>query len=94
MEVEHQKTGRIRSRHDDIRPTVSIQIACRHSVGRPLVVAEGHWLIQNPLHYALALACAATALRASEILALRWADMLWLEGVEQRQRLGRLPESC
>ena len=35
--------------------------------------------LSNPLHYALVLTCAATALRASEILALRWSDMLWLE---------------
>jgi integrase len=34
----------------------------------------------NPLHYALTLTCAATALRASEILALRWDDVLWNEG--------------
>jgi integrase len=34
----------------------------------------------NPLHYALTLTCAATALRASEILALRWDDVLWEEG--------------
>ena len=34
----------------------------------------------NPLHYALTLTCAATALRASEILALRWDDVLWDEG--------------
>jgi integrase len=33
----------------------------------------------NPLHYALVLTCAATALRASEILALRWDDVLWDE---------------
>ena len=33
----------------------------------------------NPLHYALVLTCAATALRASEILALRWSDILWAE---------------
>ena len=37
-------------------------------------------LLCNPLHYALVLTCAATALRSSEILALRWADILWLEG--------------
>ena len=35
--------------------------------------------LQNPLHYALVLTCAATALRASEILALRWSDILWDE---------------
>ena len=33
----------------------------------------------NPLHYAVVLTCAATALRASEILALRWDDVLWDE---------------
>jgi integrase len=33
----------------------------------------------NPLHYALVLTCAATALRASEILALRWYDIRWAE---------------
>jgi integrase len=36
--------------------------------------------LPNPLHYALVLTCAATALRASEILSLRWADILWAEG--------------
>lgn len=33
----------------------------------------------NPLHYALVLTCAATALRASEILSLRWSDICWAE---------------
>jgi integrase len=32
------------------------------------------------LHFTLILTCAATALRASEILALRWSDLLWNEG--------------
>jgi integrase len=31
---------------------------------------------RNPLHRTLVLTCAATALRASEILALRWSDTL------------------
>jgi len=35
--------------------------------------------LANPLHRILILTCAATVLRASEILALRWADMLWDE---------------
>jgi integrase len=35
------------------------------------------------LHHALVLTCAATALRASEILALRWSDILW-EGARIR----------
>jgi integrase len=36
--------------------------------------------LSNPLHYALVLTCAATALRASEILSLRWSDILWADG--------------
>jgi len=32
------------------------------------------------LHKILVLTCAATALRASEILSLRWSDILWAEG--------------
>ena len=34
----------------------------------------------NLLHFTLLLACAATALRAAELIALRWADILWAEG--------------
>lgn len=37
-------------------------------------------LLLNPLHRTLVLTCAATALRSSEILALRWSDILWDEG--------------
>ena len=36
--------------------------------------------LPSPLHCTLVLTCAATALRSSEILALRWSDMLWEEG--------------
>lgn len=36
--------------------------------------------LPSPLHFTLVLTCAATALRSSEILALRWADLLWGEG--------------
>jgi integrase len=35
--------------------------------------------LNSILHHALVLTCAATALRASEVLALRWADILWDE---------------
>ena len=35
--------------------------------------------LKNPIHRALVLVCAATALRASELLALRWSDILWTE---------------
>jgi integrase len=33
--------------------------------------------LPSPLHFTLVLTCAATALRASEMLALRWSDLLW-----------------
>jgi len=33
--------------------------------------------LTNPLHYALVLTCAATALRSSEILSLRWSEIGW-----------------
>ena len=36
-------------------------------------------LLEKPLHRILVLTCAATALRASELLALRWGDILWNE---------------
>ena len=36
--------------------------------------------LPSPLHFTLVLTCAATAPRASEILALRWSDLLWNEG--------------
>jgi integrase len=35
--------------------------------------------LTNPLHYALVATCAATALRASEVLAMRWLDIRWDE---------------
>jgi integrase len=37
-------------------------------------------VLPSPLHFILVLTCAATALRASEMLALRWKDVLWNEG--------------
>ena len=36
--------------------------------------------LTNALHYALVLTCAATALRASEVLSLRWDDVRWGDG--------------
>jgi integrase len=35
--------------------------------------------LSNLLHHTLVLTCAATALRSSEILALRWSDIRWSE---------------
>jgi len=36
--------------------------------------------LTNPLHFTLVLTCAATALRASELVSLRWSDILWNDG--------------
>jgi integrase len=36
--------------------------------------------LSNPLHYALVVTAAATALRSSELISLRWSDILWQEG--------------
>jgi integrase len=36
--------------------------------------------LTSPLHFTLVLTCAATALRASEIVSLRWSDILWTDG--------------
>jgi integrase len=44
------------------------------------------------LHHSLVLTCAATALRSSEIVALRWADILWEEErirVSKRWAMGK-----
>jgi len=35
--------------------------------------------LPSPLHFTLVLTCPATPLRASEMLSLRWADVLWEE---------------
>jgi integrase len=52
---------------------------------RAIIITPAHTLailksLASPLHFALVLTCAATALRSSEILALRWSDVLWGEG--------------
>ena len=48
--------------------------------------------LPNVLHRILVLTCAATALRASEVLALRWADIKWEESriqVSKRWSMGK-----
>lgn len=52
---------------------------------RAIILTPGQTLailksLPSPLHFALVLTCAATALRSSEMLALRWSDLLWGEG--------------
>jgi integrase len=46
-------------------------------------------VLPSLLHFTLVLTCAATALRASEILALRWRDLLWNEGRIRISNAGR-----
>ncbi|MGB8885736.1 MAG: hypothetical protein WCC87_03385 [Candidatus Korobacteraceae bacterium] len=51
---------------------------------RPIVITPAQTFgilksLANLLHFTLVLTYAATALRSSEILALRWADILWNE---------------
>ena len=48
--------------------------------------------LTDPLHFALVFTVAATALRASEVMPLRWSDILWKENlirVNKRWRKGR-----
>jgi integrase len=57
---------------------------CSKSTYRAIVITPAQTLevlksLSNFLHYTLVLTCAATALRASEILALRWSDIRWIE---------------
>jgi integrase len=52
---------------------------------KPIVITPKQTLailkaLPSSLHFAVVLTCAATALRASEMLALRWSDILWNEG--------------
>ena len=64
---------------------------------RAVVIAPAQTLailkgLPSPLHFTLVLTCAATALRASEILAVRWSDVLWNEGrirISKRWAKGR-----
>jgi integrase len=36
--------------------------------------------LTHPLHFTFVLTCAATALRASELISLRWSDIMWSDG--------------
>lgn len=65
-------------------PVLPVETRCKSSY-RAIIITPAQTLailqsLSFPLHYALVLSCAATALRASEILALRWSDILWSEG--------------
>jgi integrase len=64
-------------------PVLHVETRCK-SAYRAIVIDPAQTFstlksLTNILHHMLVLTCAATALRSSEILALRWADILWEE---------------
>jgi integrase len=64
-------------------PVIHVETRCK-SMYRAIVITPAQTFnilksLTNILHHTLVLTCAATALRSSEILALRWADILWEE---------------
>jgi integrase len=64
-------------------PVVPVETRCTTSYKAILVTPQQTLAIiqslPNVLHRILVLTCAATALRFSELLALRWSDVLWEE---------------
>jgi integrase len=65
-------------------PVLYVETRCM-STYRAIVITPAQTFnilksLTNNLHHTLVLTCAATALRSSEILALRWADIAWEEG--------------
>lgn len=74
----------IRHEHVSKNPVQHVETRSK-STYRAIIITPAQTLailksLPSPLHFALVLTCAATALRASELLALRWADVLWGEG--------------
>jgi integrase len=74
----------IRHEHVSKNPVLHVETRSK-STYRAIIITPGQTLailnsLPSPLHFTLVLTCAATALRASELLALRWADVLWGEG--------------
>jgi integrase len=71
--------------HEEVakNPVQYVQTRCE-SRYQAIIVTPAQTLailraLPSRLHFALVLMCAATALRSSELLALRWADVLWSE---------------
>jgi len=70
--------------HVSKNPVLHVETRCKSNY-RAIIITPNQTLailnaLPSPLHFTLVLTCAATALRSSEILALRWADVLWTEG--------------
>jgi len=65
-------------------PVLHVETRCK-SAYRAIIISPAQTLailnsLSSELHYTLVLTCAATALRSSEIQALRWRDVLWDAG--------------
>ena len=86
--ILHERVAKNPVQHVETRST---------STYRAIVISPAQTLnvlksLPSLLHRTLVLTCAATALRASEILALRWSDIRWDEGrirVSKRWANGR-----
>jgi integrase len=64
-------------------PVENVETQCKSSY-KAIIVSPAQTLailkaLTNVLHFTLVLTAAATALRASEILSLRWSDIEWME---------------
>jgi integrase len=72
--------------HEYVEKNPVLQVVtCSKTDYKAIVITPAQTLailkaLPSPLHFTLVLTCAATALRASEMLALRWRDVLWNEG--------------
>ena len=71
-------------------PVLHVETRCKTNY-RAIIITPAQTFdilksLTNNLHHTLVLTCAATALRSSEILALRWADIVW---VEERIRISK-----
>jgi integrase len=77
-------------------PVLRVETRCKSNY-RAIVITPAQTLsmlksFTDSIHFTLVLTCAATALRSSEILALRWADITWVEDrirVSKRWSKGR-----
>ncbi|MGO9272831.1 MAG: tyrosine-type recombinase/integrase [Terriglobia bacterium] len=90
--ILHERVSKNPVEHVETRSTSNYR-AIVISPAQTLKILES---LTNILHHTLVLTCAATALRASEILALRWSDILWDEGrirISKRWAMGKEGET-